>query len=183
MCSVTCVLMISTSRLHEKSYYCWFVYVVQKYYAHMLWTVDFSVILELFLMLTICCTTLIFTPNHVEVVEHACGMGTLQMGEYVSNVSNGIDTFSIREPLGVCAGICPFNFPAMIPLWVCWPNLFFPVIFICNRKLAPKTIWSMWWLYTLHSYLNLPMLFSWSNYSWHFFVISAAILLDWNSST
>lgn len=40
------------------------------------------------------------------------------MGEYVSNVSNGIDTFSIREPLGVCAGICPFNFPAMIPLWV-----------------------------------------------------------------
>jgi len=51
-------------------------------------------------------------------VEHACGMGTLQMGEYVSNVSHGIDTYSIREPLGVCAGICPFNFPAMIPLWV-----------------------------------------------------------------
>jgi hypothetical protein len=54
----------------------------------------------------------------IEVVEHACGMATLQMGEYVPNVSNGIDTFSIREPLGVCAGICPFNFPAMIPLWV-----------------------------------------------------------------
>lgn len=54
----------------------------------------------------------------VEVVEHACGMATLQMGEYVSNVSNGIDTYSLREPLGVCAGICPFNFPAMIPLWV-----------------------------------------------------------------
>lgn len=54
----------------------------------------------------------------LEVVEHACGMATLQMGEYVSNVSNGIDTYSIREPLGVCAGICPFNFPAMIPLWV-----------------------------------------------------------------
>lgn len=59
-----------------------------------------------------------------EVVEHACGMATLQMGEYVSNVSNGIDTYSIREPLGVCAGICPFNFPAMIPLWVCSPLLF-----------------------------------------------------------
>lgn len=58
-------------------------------------------------------------PILAEVVEHACGMGTLQMGEYVSNVSQGIDTFSIREPLGVCAGICPFNFPAMIPLWVC----------------------------------------------------------------
>ena len=55
----------------------------------------------------------------IEVVEHACGMATLQMGEYVSNVSNGIDTYSVREPLGVCAGICPFNFPAMIPLWVC----------------------------------------------------------------
>lgn len=54
----------------------------------------------------------------VEVVEHACGMASLQMGEYVSNVSHGIDTYSIREPLGVCAGICPFNFPAMIPLWV-----------------------------------------------------------------
>uniref|UniRef100_A0A1S4DG09 Methylmalonate-semialdehyde dehydrogenase [acylating], mitochondrial-like n=1 Tax=Nicotiana tabacum TaxID=4097 RepID=A0A1S4DG09_TOBAC len=53
----------------------------------------------------------------LEVVEHACGMATLQMGEYMSNVSNGIDTYSIREPLGVCAGICPFNFPAMIPLW------------------------------------------------------------------
>jgi malonate-semialdehyde dehydrogenase (acetylating) / methylmalonate-semialdehyde dehydrogenase len=46
------------------------------------------------------------------------------MGEYVSNVSNGIDTFSIREPLGVCAGICPFNFPAMIPLWVCLTSPF-----------------------------------------------------------
>ncbi|CAH2053109.1 unnamed protein product [Thlaspi arvense] len=54
----------------------------------------------------------------LEVVEHACGMATLQMGEYVPNVSNGVDTYSVREPLGVCAGICPFNFPAMIPLWV-----------------------------------------------------------------
>lgn len=56
--------------------------------------------------------------SRIEVVEHACGMATLQMGEYVPNVSNGIDTYSVREPLGVCAGICPFNFPAMIPLWV-----------------------------------------------------------------
>lgn len=54
----------------------------------------------------------------LEVVEHACGMATLQMGEYVPNVSSGIDTYSLREPLGVCAGICPFNFPAMIPLWM-----------------------------------------------------------------
>lgn len=68
----------------------------------------------------------------LEVVEHACGMGTLQMGEYVSNVSNGIDTFSIREPLGVCAGICPFNFPAMIPLWM------FPIAVTCGNTYVLK---------------------------------------------
>lgn len=51
-------------------------------------------------------------------MECACGGAALQTGEFVSNMSNGIDTFSIREPLGVCAGICPFTFPAMIPLWV-----------------------------------------------------------------
>lgn len=54
----------------------------------------------------------------LEVVEQACGMANQQMGEYLENVSTGIDTYSIRQPLGVCAGICPFNFPAMIPLWM-----------------------------------------------------------------
>ncbi|KAK4799968.1 hypothetical protein SAY86_025333 [Trapa natans] len=68
----------------------------------------------------------------LEVVEHACGMGTLQMGEYVSNVANGIDTYSIREPLGVCAGICPFNFPAMIPLWM------FPIAVTCGNTFVLK---------------------------------------------
>ncbi|XP_047319651.1 methylmalonate-semialdehyde dehydrogenase [acylating], mitochondrial [Impatiens glandulifera] len=68
----------------------------------------------------------------LEVVEHACGMGTLQMGEFVSNVSNGIDTYSIREPLGICAGICPFNFPAMIPLWM------FPVAVTCGNTFILK---------------------------------------------
>ncbi|XP_075499714.1 methylmalonate-semialdehyde dehydrogenase [acylating], mitochondrial-like, partial [Primulina tabacum] len=68
----------------------------------------------------------------LEVVEHACGMATLQMGEYVSNVSNGIDTYSIREPLGVCSGICPFNFPAMIPLWM------FPVAVTCGNTSVLK---------------------------------------------
>ena len=65
--------------------------------------------------------------NVVEVVEHACAMATLQMGEFVPNASNGIDTYCIREPLGVCAGICPFDFPAMTPLWVGLPfgSLFF----------------------------------------------------------
>ncbi|KAJ0010434.1 hypothetical protein Pint_33460 [Pistacia integerrima] len=68
----------------------------------------------------------------LEVVEHACGMATLQMGEYIPNVSNGIDTYSIREPLGVCAGICPFNFPAMIPLWM------FPVAVTCGNTFVLK---------------------------------------------
>ncbi|KAJ1434895.1 Methylmalonate-semialdehyde dehydrogenase [Sesbania bispinosa] len=68
----------------------------------------------------------------LEVVEHACGMATLQMGEYASNVSRGIDTFSIREPLGVCAGICPFNFPVMIPLWM------FPIAVTCGNTFILK---------------------------------------------
>lgn len=54
-----------------------------------------------------------------EVVEHACGSASTQIGEFAPNVSKGIDSYSMREPLGVCAGICPAEFPAMIPLWVC----------------------------------------------------------------
>ncbi|KAL9251123.1 Methylmalonate-semialdehyde dehydrogenase [acylating], mitochondrial-like protein [Drosera capensis] len=68
----------------------------------------------------------------LEVVEHVCGMASLQMGEFSSNVSSGIDTYSIREPLGVCAGICPFNFPAMIPLWM------FPVAVTCGNTFILK---------------------------------------------
>jgi malonate-semialdehyde dehydrogenase (acetylating)/methylmalonate-semialdehyde dehydrogenase len=54
----------------------------------------------------------------LEVVEHAAGMGTLQMGEYANNVAGDVDTYTLRQPIGVCAGITPFNFPAMIPLWM-----------------------------------------------------------------
>ncbi|GAB3250648.1 CoA-acylating methylmalonate-semialdehyde dehydrogenase [Chitinimonas naiadis] len=54
----------------------------------------------------------------LEVVEHACSVGSLQMGEFAENVAGGVDTYAIRQPLGVCAGITPFNFPAMIPLWM-----------------------------------------------------------------
>lgn len=57
-------------------------------------------------------------PCPAEVVEYACGIGAELMGEVVENVSAGIDTYSLRQPLGVTAGICPFNFPAMIPLWM-----------------------------------------------------------------
>ncbi|MGB8339479.1 MAG: CoA-acylating methylmalonate-semialdehyde dehydrogenase [Burkholderiales bacterium] len=54
----------------------------------------------------------------LEVVEHACSIGTLQLGEFAENVANGVDTYSLRHAIGVCAGITPFNFPAMIPLWM-----------------------------------------------------------------
>jgi malonate-semialdehyde dehydrogenase (acetylating)/methylmalonate-semialdehyde dehydrogenase len=46
-------------------------------------------------------------------------MATLTMGETAENVSRNMDTYSYRQPIGVTAGITPFNFPAMIPLWVC----------------------------------------------------------------
>lgn len=61
-------------------------------------------------------------------------MANQQMGEFVENVSSGIDTYSIRQPLGVCAGICPFNFPAMIPLWM------FPMAVTCGNKFILKTL-------------------------------------------
>jgi malonate-semialdehyde dehydrogenase (acetylating)/methylmalonate-semialdehyde dehydrogenase len=54
----------------------------------------------------------------LEVVEHACATATLMMGETVENVASNVDTYSYRQPLGVCAGITPFNFPAMLPLWM-----------------------------------------------------------------
>jgi malonate-semialdehyde dehydrogenase (acetylating) / methylmalonate-semialdehyde dehydrogenase len=53
-----------------------------------------------------------------EVVEHACSFNSLVMGETLENIATNVDIYSFRKPLGVCAGICPFNFPAMIPLWM-----------------------------------------------------------------
>jgi malonate-semialdehyde dehydrogenase (acetylating)/methylmalonate-semialdehyde dehydrogenase len=54
----------------------------------------------------------------IEAVEFACGMPSLMMGDALPNVARGVDSVSVRYPLGVCAGITPFNFPAMIPLWM-----------------------------------------------------------------
>lgn len=54
----------------------------------------------------------------LEVVEHAASIGNLQLGEFAENVASGVDTYTVLQPLGVCAGITPFNFPAMIPLWM-----------------------------------------------------------------
>lgn len=68
----------------------------------------------------------------LEVVEHACGIASLQMGGYVENVAGGVDTYSILQPLGVCAGISPFNFPAMIPLWM------YPMAIACGNTFVLK---------------------------------------------
>ncbi|MEG9492782.1 MAG: CoA-acylating methylmalonate-semialdehyde dehydrogenase [Microbacterium aurum] len=59
----------------------------------------------------------------VEVVEFACGIPHLLKGEYTEGAGPGIDVYSLRQPLGVVAGITPFNFPAMIPLWKCAPAI------------------------------------------------------------
>jgi len=59
----------------------------------------------------------------VEVVEFACGIPHLAKGEFTDNAGPGIDLYSMRQPLGVVAGITPFNFPAMIPLWKCAPAI------------------------------------------------------------
>ncbi len=68
----------------------------------------------------------------LEVVEHACSIGTLTLGEFAENVAGGVDTYCIRQPLGVCAGITPFNFPAMIPLWM------FPMAIVCGNTFVLK---------------------------------------------
>ena len=68
----------------------------------------------------------------LEVVEHCCSMPTLTMGETSENLSTNVDTYSLRQPLGVCAGIAPFNFPAMIPLWM------FPVATTCGNTYVMK---------------------------------------------
>jgi len=68
----------------------------------------------------------------LEVVEHACSTTSLQMGETMQNVATSVDIHSYRTPLGVCAGIAPFNFPAMIPLWM------FPMATVCGNTFVLK---------------------------------------------
>lgn len=68
----------------------------------------------------------------IEVAEHACNVASLLMGETVENVARSIDTYSYTQPLGVCAGITPFNFPAMIPLWM------FPLSIACGNTFILK---------------------------------------------
>src|ERR1051326_9051295 len=59
----------------------------------------------------------------LEVIEFACGIPHLLKGEYTEGAGPSIDLYSVRQPLGVVAGITPFNFPAMIPLWKCAPAI------------------------------------------------------------
>ena len=68
----------------------------------------------------------------IEVVEFACGIPHLLKGEFSRNVGPEIDTYSDRQPLGVCAGITPFNFPAMVPLWM------YPVAIACGNTFVLK---------------------------------------------
>jgi malonate-semialdehyde dehydrogenase (acetylating)/methylmalonate-semialdehyde dehydrogenase len=68
----------------------------------------------------------------LEVVEHASGIGNLVLGEMAENVAGGVDTYFIRQSLGVCVGITPFNFPAMIPLWM------FPMAIVCGNTFVLK---------------------------------------------
>src|SRR5215831_14539154 len=68
----------------------------------------------------------------LEVVEFACGIPHLLKGGFSENVSTGVDAFSIRQPLGVVAGITPFNFPAMVPMWM------FPIAIACGNTFVLK---------------------------------------------
>lgn len=68
----------------------------------------------------------------IEVVEQACQVTSSMMGETAENVAGGIDTYSYVQPLGVCAGVTPFNFPAMIPLWM------FPMAIACGNSFVLK---------------------------------------------
>jgi malonate-semialdehyde dehydrogenase (acetylating)/methylmalonate-semialdehyde dehydrogenase len=68
----------------------------------------------------------------LEVVEFACGIPHLLKGEFSENVGSGVDSWSLRQPVGVCAGITPFNFPAMVPLWM------FPVAIACGNTFVLK---------------------------------------------
>jgi malonate-semialdehyde dehydrogenase (acetylating) / methylmalonate-semialdehyde dehydrogenase len=68
----------------------------------------------------------------IEMVEFACGVPSLLMGESLENIARGIDCDTIRQPLGVCVGITPFNFPAMVPLWM------YPVAIACGNTFVLK---------------------------------------------
>ena len=68
----------------------------------------------------------------LEVVEYACGIPQMLKGEFTENVGSNVDSWSVRQPLGVCAGVTPFNFPAMVPMWM------FPMAIACGNTFVLK---------------------------------------------
>ena len=68
----------------------------------------------------------------LEVVEFACGIPQMLKGEFTESVGSNVDSWSIRQPLGVCAGVTPFNFPAMVPMWM------FPIAIACGNTFVLK---------------------------------------------
>ena len=68
----------------------------------------------------------------IEVVEFACGIPHLLKGEHAANVGTGVDAYTLRQAVGVCAGITPFNFPAMVPMWM------FPMAIACGNTFVLK---------------------------------------------
>ena len=68
----------------------------------------------------------------LEVVEYACGIPQMLKGEFTENVGKNVDSWSLRQPLGICAGITPFNFPAMVPMWM------FPMAIACGNTFILK---------------------------------------------
>jgi malonate-semialdehyde dehydrogenase (acetylating)/methylmalonate-semialdehyde dehydrogenase len=68
----------------------------------------------------------------IEVVEYVCGAPQLLKGEFTENVGTNVDSYSVRQALGVCAGITPFNFPAMVPMWM------YPVAIACGNTFILK---------------------------------------------
>jgi len=68
----------------------------------------------------------------LEVVEYACGIPELLKGDYTEQIANGIDAWTMRQALGVCVGITPFNFPAMVPMWM------FPMAIACGNTFVLK---------------------------------------------
>ena len=68
----------------------------------------------------------------LEVVEFACGIPHLLKGAFSDNMATGVDMYSMRQPLGVCAGVTPFNFPAMVPMWM------FPIAVACGNTFVLK---------------------------------------------
>ena len=68
----------------------------------------------------------------IEMVEFACGIPSLLMGQTLPNIAANVDCETVRHPVGVCVGITPFNFPAMVPLWM------FPVALVCGNTFVLK---------------------------------------------